>query len=178
MAEAISQLDLHDRRRKCSSRRVSNRFHASKSAHTTTPDKVDFGSLETWMLPGRVSVEVHHEKRGFNGNSIDQFWWLAMVGVWQSTAGTSIAHLLNIGIHRWPIKAQPNAMQCPICIQVCPDRISMKRHEDYIVELTRNYLEARVWIAPHDQFTQIDHIVLNQEKWFAKSATVIVVDLW
>ncbi len=178
MAEAVSQLDLHDCRHKRSSRWVSNRFHASESTHTTTPDKVDFGSLETWMLPGRVSVEVHHEKWGFNGKSIDQLRWLAMVGVWQSTAGTSIAHPLNIGIHWWPIKAQPNVMQQPICVQVSPDRIRVKCHEDYIVKLTRNYLEMRLWIAPHNRFTQNDHIVLNQEKWFAKSATVIVIDLW
>jgi hypothetical protein len=77
-----------------------------------------------------------------------------------------MAHLPHIGIYRWPVEAQLDAMQSPICVHMSPNRVGMECHKDDVGELTRDQLEMHVRIAPHNGFLQNEHPILNTHKQF------------
>ena len=72
MAESISELYFHDSGSKHGCIGTGDGFKCAKGAHPTTSNNVSLGPLETRMRTSHISVHVHDDEWGFDGEVVHQ----------------------------------------------------------------------------------------------------------
>jgi len=73
-----------------------DRFHSSKTSHPTTRDDVSLIALKAGVTACLVSINKEDPKWSFDRKVIDEFRRGMMAWIRECTAGTSMAHLLDV----------------------------------------------------------------------------------
>ena len=73
VAKTIPKKDAHDCGSKGRGRGVSDRFHASKAAHSAGSNEVRVRALEPSMLSSDVCIKVDYQKWGLDWKIIHKF---------------------------------------------------------------------------------------------------------
>jgi hypothetical protein len=73
VAKTVSKKNAHEGRSEGGGRGISNRFHASKAAHTACADEVRVRTLEPSVLSSNVCVEVNDQKRSLDRKVVHKF---------------------------------------------------------------------------------------------------------
>jgi len=126
VTKSVAKENFHDCGRKRGSQRSCDWLHAGKAAHPTTTNQVAFGTLKAGVLPGRVCIEEHDEKRCFDREIVDKLRRFTASWIGQCATGARLTHAFHVGVHPKPIEAQTKAVERPVGVQVAANSICVE----------------------------------------------------